>query len=300
MGRGASQKLKEGRLDFSDIVEPLQHYLIRKQAWGNSGLVAHLVPGWGTLAIWANCNPALSPMANPLLRSAIAELIPWKDQIQEQAVRPSRMARCFWPPDNEAFDPTPQSPPDPARAAAKLDQAGWKQVGGRRVNAQGKALQLVLYAPKTSRYQYIGHFMAQQAQSLGFTLECRFLSSFTEAREISERQQGDLWINALFHGISPDVNIGWFLSNHPSNFSGYSNLEVDRLFLEASQAKDAEARKLFYRQASQHISDEKPVMPFAYALIRVAYRQNLKNVNFDAFGRSWGFVPGKRGWAQAS
>jgi peptide/nickel transport system substrate-binding protein len=279
--------------------ENLSFYLVRKGAQGAGLVQALTTPQAAFRAYFLNCDPRRSLLGDPVLRRAIAELVPWQDLARARRFFPTRLARSFWPPESWAHDPKARPLPHPDRAAAILDAAGWKAgPDGIRQDPKGRRLTLVAYEPAPSSKQSAANLLAAQAAQVGVRIEVRALS-FADLIAKANQHDGDLWQFAWILSLDPDVDSPLFtqdgLKTH-ANVSSYTNPEIDRLFQEGRNTLDPEARKRIYLQISEIIYQDKPIIPIDYTQARVFAHRRLRGVSFNLLGQSYGFWPGRRGW----
>jgi len=280
-------------------VGALRYYLVRKGAQGVGLVNAYSVPQASFGAYFLNCDPQRSLLGDPVLRQAIAELVPWQDLARARKFFPSRLATSFWPPESWAYDTQPRPLPRVDRAAAILDAAGWKPgPDGIRQDSKGRRLELVLYAGAPLTKRSSGSLLAAQAARVGIRLEVRGVS-FQELTTKSANHDGDMWTFGWTLALDPDVDSPLFTREGfqtKANVSAYLNPEMDRLFDEGRHTLDPEARKQIYLRISEIIYRDKPIIPISYAQLRVISHRRLQGVAFNRLGQSFGFWPGRRGW----
>lgn len=297
-GKAILSDFQEQRIHFASP-NRLQYYLARKGAMG-AGLVQALSAPQATVgAYFLNCDPKRSLLGDLALRQAIAELVPWQHLARARRFFPSRLAAGFWPPESWAYDPDPRPLPQPERAAAILDAAGWKPgPDGIRQDAKGRRLILVAYEPAPTSRQSNATQLAIQAARVGMRIEVRALP-FQTVTEKASNHDGDLWAYSWSLSLDPDVDSPLFTREGyrtKANVSSYLNPEIDRLFDEGRHTLDQDARKRIYHRISDLIDRDKPIIPINYAQTRVLVHRRLHGVVFNPLGQSFAFWPGRRGW----
>lgn len=297
--KSTAKAILEGRYHYA-ATEALPHYLVRKGAMGAGRLQVYSVPQAAFGAFFLNCDPKRSPLGDPALRQALAELTPWQELARARRFFPARLASSFWPPENWAHDPTPRPLPQADRAEAILESAGWRLgPGGVRRNAEGRALSLVAYEQTTATGRSMARLLAERAAKVGIRIEVRKLP-FQALVEKSIEHDGDIWSYGWATSLDPDVDSPLFTRDGyrtKANVSSYLNPEVDRLFDEGRHTLDPEARRKIYLELSEIIWRDKPIIPLNYNLARILTDRRLKGVAFNTLGQSYGFWPGRRGWS---
>ena len=297
-GKTLLSDFQEQRLHFASPSR-LQYYLARKGAMG-AGLVQALSAPQAIVGVYyLNCDPKRSLLGDLALRQAIAELVPWQHLARARRFFPSRLASGFWPPESWANDPSPRPLPQPERAAAILDAAGWKPgPDGIRQDAKGRRLVLVAYEPAPASRQSNAAQLAIQAARVGMRIEVRAISFALVAGKASNHD-GDLWSYSWGLSLDPDVDSPLFTREGyrtKANVSSYLNPEVDQLFDKGRHTLDMVARKRIYQQISDIIDRDKPIIPISYPMGRVLVHRRLHGVIFNPLGQSFAFWPGRRGW----
>ena len=290
---------REERLHFSASVPQLNYYLVRKGAQGAGLVRAMTAPQAGLSAFFLNCDSSRSLLGNPALRQALSELVPWQELVRARRFFPSRLGSGFWPPGSWAYDPDPRPLPQVARAASILDAGGWKPgPDGLRQDAKGRRLVLVAYEASTSNRSPT-KLLAAQAAKVGIRIEVRSVAGQAVFDKAAEHD-GDLWAFGWTMTLDPDVDSPLFTAEGyrtKANVSSYLNPEMDRLFDEGRHTLDPQARVRIYRQISGIIGRDNPIIPITYNQSRVLVHRRLQGVAFNALGQTYGFWPGRRGWA---
>jgi peptide/nickel transport system substrate-binding protein len=171
----------------------------------------------------------------------------------------------------------PKRPPyDAAKAAAMLEQAGWKkQADGKRAK-DGQPLQLRILTLKDSGYEKALEPLAQQWRSIGVTIDAEILDPTD--RDVSERLQNrnfDVLLYGLAIGADPDVFAYWHSSQSSQrllNLSSYADAAADEALSSARSITNPELRNAKYISfAKQWLQDVpaiglyQPVAYYAYA-----------------------------------
>ncbi|MCQ4161133.1 peptide ABC transporter substrate-binding protein [Roseomonas sp. GC11] len=176
-------------------------------------------------------------------------------------------------PRDAMFDPDiPQYPFDPARAAALLEQAGWRMApDGIRRDASGQKLSLEFMSTAGNRArEQVQQILAGMWKAVG--IEARIRNEpprvfFSET--LSKRRFGGL---ALFAWISSPESVprSTFHSDEiprearnfsGQNYTGYSNPEVDRLLEAIPLELDPAKRRPLWSALQRQIAEDLPVLP---------------------------------------
>jgi peptide/nickel transport system substrate-binding protein len=286
------------RLHYAPV-SALRYYLVRKGAQG-AGLVETMsAPQAAFQAYFLNCDPKRSLLGDGAIRRAIAELVPWQQLARGQRFLPSQLATCFWPSESWAHDPDPQPLPQPSRAAAILDAAGWKPgPDGVRQDASGRRLVLQACQPPPPSRPSNTELLATQAAGVGIRIQVQTLP-FQAVTEKASNHDGDIWAFGWALSLDPDVDSPLFTREGyrtRANVSSYLNPEIDRLFDEGRHTLDLPARQQIYRQISRIIEKDAPIIPIHLIQTRVLVHRRLQGVGFNLLGQSFAYWPGRRGW----
>jgi peptide/nickel transport system substrate-binding protein len=180
-----------------------------------------------------------------------------------------------------AYDPDGIEPFafDPAKAAALLDEAGWKP-GPDGIRAKdGQRLSLTLLATKSLINDALIPIAKENYKAIGVDLVPE-VSDFSAL--LAKRKAGNYNL-ATFRtsGLSdPHDGVEDFLPTGEVGRLGYRNDEVERLILEGNATLDPEKRKPIYHKLYQALAQDPPVIYLAYRKILSA-----------ADGRVSGFKP---------
>ncbi|MFN7957785.1 MAG: ABC transporter substrate-binding protein [Holophagaceae bacterium] len=289
---------KEGRYHFSGV-GALRYYLVRKAGAGDGIARAVSVPQASLGLIFLNCDPRRSLLGDKALRQALAELIPWKELARGSRFLPTRRATSFWPPEMWAHDWQSHPLPNPARAAALLEAAGWRMgADGLRHNASGKALVLRGYDETNAGARSRLRLLAANALQAGIRIQVENVP-FTDLGLKAAEHEGDLWSMGWLMALDPDVDSPLFTKEGyqtKANVSSYLNPVVDKLFDQGRHTLDPEQRKQIYIRISEILAEDLPLLPVTYEQGRVLVHKDLAGVEFNLLGQSYGFWPGRRGW----
>lgn len=144
-------------------------------------------------------------------------------------------------------------PPDSAKAAALLDQAGWKLEGNvRKKDAQ--KLELTVATTKNSQYERALAVLAGQWRKLGVVVNTNVVDSndpsINFVQDILQRRSYDVLLYELFIGADPDVYAYWHSSQIGAtgyNFSNYVNKTADAALASSRSRLEPELRNAKYK-----------------------------------------------------
>ncbi|HJV89328.1 MAG TPA: ABC transporter substrate-binding protein [Holophagaceae bacterium] len=281
----------------------LPNYLLQKGVVGGGRLVAFNTVQDGFSALWMNCDPQRSVLADVRLRQALANLIPFDEYARQRIVRPIQVANSVWHPLSWAFDPTPKPLPKRELALQLLDQAGWT-LGpkGWRQNARGQELILTFYLAGSLNQTPVVKRWVECLQEAGVRVDCQVVST-SGIFKMQYQGKGDIWMSGWVNN-GPDPSGDRLLYSSEgiqsrTNWSSFRNAEVDRLFELGAQEVDLEARKGIYQRINQILFRERPLILLEYSPAYAMATKELKGVVFSGRGMNYGFIPGMRGWSLA-
>ncbi len=176
-----------------------------------------------------------------------------------------------------AFDPTlPAVQPDPDKARALLDSAGWK-VGGSGsstpgvLNAaallppnvrskDGKALGFTLLTSNDPTHLAIAKAVAEQWMAIGVTVTVRS-APLLVTNFLAPRSYEAVLIDLSLAG-DPDPYPFWHETQTTGgqNFSGYKDRDMSELLEQARRTNDQNARFKFYQRFQQMFADQVPAI----------------------------------------
>lgn len=292
------RQLKAGEYHWGEL-DWFRHYLLRRSDWGGGNLVAQSTPLASFSSFWFNCDPKKSLLGDVRLRRALGEAQPWEFLRSQRRLRSERLATSLWPPQSWAFDASVEPLPRIERAATLLDEAGW-HLGpdGKRRDAQGRVLHLVLYAVKGYSARDHSQAFCDALGGLGVEVDLR-RTSMGESYVKATQADGDIWDFDWTTSLDPDNESPLFTSEGiqgGTNITGYHSAEVDRLFEAGRHELDPGRRKLIYEAINQRIQQDQPLLQLSYGVSYLALDRRLRGVGFNLLGQTYGYVPGRRGW----
>jgi len=168
---------------------------------------------------------------------------------------------------NEKLKPYPY---DPEQAKKLLDEAGWKDTDGDNIRDKG-GVKLSFNHSTTSGNairESIQRASISDLQKVGIEMKIvnhdpsKLFAQFSEGGVLS-RRQFDMAGYTTGIGLDPDFSAYYMSSEIPrkakpagSNFGGYSNLELDKLWKQQATETDPAKRKALYDQIQQIMYDD--------------------------------------------
>lgn len=71
----------------------------------------------------------------------------------------------------------------------------------------------------------------------------------------------DMYLGGYIMGIDPDTFTSLFITGSPSNFMGYSNTQIDKLFVQGRAETDVAKRKVIYNRIQKLLQDDAVFYP---------------------------------------
>ena len=102
--------------------------------------------------------------------------------------------------------------------------------------------------------------------------------SFIEKLLNVKNQDFEMALNGYVFGDNPDSYGSLFTKNSPENFSGYLNLEIDKLFATAVTETDSSKREKMYKEIQQILVKDAVQISTAYIKSIVVVNKQFKNL----------------------
>ncbi|MBO4209060.1 peptide ABC transporter substrate-binding protein [Micromonospora echinofusca] len=195
-------------------------------------------------------TPAGRILADVRVRRALLLGLDRETLIKEAYLGQASIADSVVPPTSWAHDPqvTPTYPYDPQRAAALLDEAGWR-VGSDGVRERdGERLRIELVAgTNTKVWVDTAHALADGWRRLGVDVALTLLDFAELMGKVLQRRDFGVFMLAYTWGQEPDQS-ELFSSAADLNCFGFADAEVDALLAAATSTLDrAERVRLYHR-----------------------------------------------------
>ncbi len=85
-------------------------------------------------------------------------------------------------------------------------------------------------------------------------------------------------------GIDPSLLNDYFMSDGNTNFTGFSNVELDNILREAARRSDPDTRQALYAQAQERIMQEALLLPIRDYVNLNGRRATIEALRFDPYG----------------
>lgn len=194
-------------------------------------------------------------------------------------------------------------PYDLDKAAALLDQAGWKrseQDGIRYKTINGRQVKFdfeLLMGQGTQVGPQIAAMYAEDLKKIGVLMRTREVETAT-LLDLLNKHEFQASLGGWGTGVYPDTNENiWKTEMYKNgrNYGGYSNKRVDELFNLATHEFDDQKRAQYFQEIQKLIYDDQPYI-FMWNLSSTAIvNKKIKGVQFSPRG-IFGFTPSYYKW----
>lgn len=174
---------------------------------------------------------------------------------------------------------------DKVKAAALLDQAGWRLVDGVLQNEGGEKLTLTVTTIKDEQYEKVMETLAQQWRSLGVTVITNVVDPTIPGanflQTVLQPRNYDVLIYELLIGADPDVYAYWHSSQIGSNgynFSNYSNPTADAALVSARSVLAPELRNIKYKTFAELWLSDVPAIGLYQPVVVYATGDHVRSV----------------------
>ncbi|MGH2626594.1 MAG: ABC transporter substrate-binding protein, partial [Anaerolineales bacterium] len=172
--------------------------------------------------------------------------------------------------------------PDPAAAAALLEDAGWRFEGGRRRRG-GEILSLRLVVPNWGSHPEVAQLVAAAWEDVGAEVEIEVAAGFGPLREAQSR--GDYHAIMLnFFGTDPDLLTPFYATGGLYNWFDLADPEVDELLAAGRTALDPVVRRAAYRRLAQRARDEAWILPIRDYVNLIVAHHRVQGMRFSPQG----------------
>ena len=188
---------------------------------------------------------------------------------------------------NKDIDFRKMYPFDVAKANALLDEAGYKR------GPDGMRFKLTFVV---SSDESTGPTLSQALKSMWRNVGVDFITESVDRTAATKRQyidrDADVSMNAYTSFADPALGMArvWVTSSIGKAFgnaSGYSNPEVDKLFLQGQQAIGEEARGVFYKKVQIQLAEDVPVFTLHEQKAFNAQAKKLHGIEDEQFLMTW-------------
>lgn len=174
-------------------------------------------------------------------------------------------------------------PYDPARAAALLEEAGWKDTDGDGTrDRNGQPLTLDLYLMSWGYLPEIVQLMASQWTQLGINVNMQKVT-YPEALKIAREGNHHL-LPFSSSGTDPHILRTFFYSQASFNWSKVNDPELDAWLDEAARLSDRSQRAALYSKVQNRIMDQALVIPIRDYVNLNGVNNRVQGLRYDAQG----------------
>ncbi|MGB6986977.1 MAG: peptide ABC transporter substrate-binding protein [Candidatus Aquilonibacter sp.] len=252
-----------------------------------SGIVVtkRLVAWWQHL----NINMSRPALADPHVRTAIAEGVDWKRIVDTVYHGSGTLAVSDIFPQSWAAPNLPPYRYDPADAKRQLAQGGWKMGDDGVMHKGPLALHLSLSAVTDNQVNNRAELLIQSMlQQVGIGIEVHNYPAnllFAQNGPIYTGKYDLEWSQAI-NGADPDDSGSWnshFIPPHGADTSWLRDPIVDRTSEAAASTFDEGQRKAFYQQEAARLRQLNPSIIAFWHESYYAYNSDLRNFKPAAF-----------------
>lgn len=173
---------------------------------------------------------------------------------------------------------------DISHALDLLQSVGYQDTDGDGfLDLQGTKLELTIIVPPWGQLPEVANLLRSQWRSIGIDLIIDPVPGFNSL--VSRSASGDYNLVSFdTFGYDPSVLNSSFISNFPTNVTGFEYEELDRLLIQATQERDNLARRSQYFEIQSIIMQEALILPIREYVNINGSRSNITNLRFDAYG----------------
>jgi peptide/nickel transport system substrate-binding protein len=174
---------------------------------------------------------------------------------------------------------------DPDTASALLDEAGWRLTGDDNVRSLNSVpFKLHIVAPPWGSNPDMAQLIQADWEAIGARVTLEIAPGFGPLKEA--QTNGDYHaIGINFFGTDPDLLRSFYTSTGLYNWSGFEDLEIDRLLNQAARIPlDLDARLQLYEQFSSRVREEALVLPIRNYVNLVVVNNQVEGLHFSAQG----------------
>lgn len=282
--------LDESRLNAVQRTEAAKESTLREVRYDE---IAYTYLAW---------NSRLPQFADARVRRALTMLVDREAIAKTLYGGLARPANGPLPPGLWPHDPTlAPLPHDPVRAAALLDEAGWKKGKDGVRSRAGVPLSFTLsFGSASDRQRQIIELTQRAFREAGIAMALSPMEwgAFVEKVDAGDYEACSLSLNL---DPNPDLRPNWHSSQVPPNgmnHSFYRNPRADALMDELAVTFDRERARPLYAELQRIIADDQPFTFLHTVSVAWGVRSRVENVKASPVGL-WLFWPGGSGWVPA-
>ncbi|HVU13655.1 MAG TPA: ABC transporter substrate-binding protein [Phototrophicaceae bacterium] len=173
---------------------------------------------------------------------------------------------------------------DPQKAKSLLASAGYTDTNNDGyVDFGGANLEVNVITPNWGEIPEVVQLLQDQWRDIGIKLDIDPVPSATILNQ--HVQQGQYNLVAWYDfGLDPAFLNRYFLSNGASNWTGYSDANLDAELNQAAASTDDNARASLYNQVQRTIMEQALILPIRDYVNLNGSRSDLDGLSYDAYG----------------
>lgn len=282
--------LDESRLNAVQRPEAARAGTIREKTYDE---IAYTYLAW---------NNRLPQFADARVRRALTMLVDREAIARELYGGLAKPANGPLPPGLWPHDPSlAPLPHDPARAAALLDEAGWRTgKDGIRAKGADRLAFTLSFGGASDRQRQIVELAQRSFREAGVAMSLAPMEwgAFVEKVDTGEYEACSLSLNL---DPNPDLRPNWHSAQVPPsgmNHAFYRNPRADALMDEIASTFDRARAKALYAELQRVIADDQPFTFLHTVSVAWGVRERIGNVKTSPVGL-WLFWPGGAAWQPA-
>ena len=234
-------------------------------------------------------NTRVKPLGDPRVRQALIYAIDREAIVQESTRGRFALARGILPPGTLGYNPRLAGYGyDPRRARELLAEAGYPEGRGLPPLSIWATVKLDPEHPRIVR----------ALAAVGVTAEFRYVTDWPRFSRMLTEGQFPVFQYAWFADVPDPDNFLFklFHSKSPRNYTGYANLLLDALLVQARNESDGQRRVDLYRRAEQLVMNDAVVIPFFHYTYERVFQPYVKSIEVSGLGDP--YIPLRKIWLE--
>lgn len=234
-------------------------------------------------------NTRVKPLGDPRVRQALIYAIDREAIVQESTRGRFALARGILPPGTLGYNPRLAGYGyDPGRARELLAEAGYPEGRGLPPLSIWATVKLDPEHPRIVR----------ALAAVGVTAEFRYVTDWPRFSRMLAEGQFPVFQYAWFADVPDPDNFLFklFHSKSPRNYTGYANLLLDALLVQARNESDGQRRVDLYRRAEQLVMNDAVVIPFFHYTYERVFQPYVKSIEVSGLGDP--YIPLRKIWLE--
>jgi peptide/nickel transport system substrate-binding protein len=230
-------------------------------------------------------NTAVPALADKNVRQAIAYAVDRQKLIDVSRAGHGRRADSPILPSSWAYNAEVKKyDPDPAKARAALDAAGWKleTPDATARTKDGRRLRLVLLTNDRAERVQLAEEIQRQLTAVGFDVEVQATGAGGLVQDFLLPRRYEIALFSWdYNGFDPDPYALWHstqLAPNGLNISGFSNRRADEVLERGRRTTDRAERTRLYQEFQSVFAEELPSLPLFFPTYDFAVSSKIKGV----------------------